>query len=294
VGEHLTAVPMRIDARKETATMPLNVQTMPIPGEALKVEKMPGHWLLAQLGKRVLRPGGRQLTDQMIEALHIRSSDDVVELAPGLGETARRTLKQKPASYTAVERDKDAAATVRKYLPEPNQRCVMGLAEDTKLPSASATVVYGEAMLSMQTPQKKAEIVQEAFRLLKPGGRYGIHELCLVPNDLNEDTKGEIQDELARAIHHGTRPLTTFEWQQLLYTEGFQVQAQAQAPMNLLEPWRLIRDEGLVGALRFVWNVAHNREARQRVLGMRRVFHKYRKHLAAVMLIGTKPEDVPQ
>ena len=31
---------------------------LPLPGVALAAEKMPGHWLLARLGKRVLRPGG--------------------------------------------------------------------------------------------------------------------------------------------------------------------------------------------------------------------------------------------
>ena len=71
-------------------------QTTPMPGEDLKAEKMPGHWLLARLGKRVLRPGGRQLTNRMIEALNIRPSDAVVEFAPGLGATARLTLQQKP------------------------------------------------------------------------------------------------------------------------------------------------------------------------------------------------------
>ena len=28
------------------------------PGEGLQTAKMPGHWVLARLGKRVLRPGG--------------------------------------------------------------------------------------------------------------------------------------------------------------------------------------------------------------------------------------------
>ncbi len=88
-------------------------KTTPMPGEELKADKMPGHWLLARLGKRVLRPGGRQLTCQMIEALNIRPSDEVIEFAPGLGGTARLTLKRQPASYTAVERDKDAAAMVQ-------------------------------------------------------------------------------------------------------------------------------------------------------------------------------------
>ncbi len=31
---------------------------LPLPGARLAAEKMPSHWLLAPLGKRVLRPGG--------------------------------------------------------------------------------------------------------------------------------------------------------------------------------------------------------------------------------------------
>jgi len=265
-----------------------------MPGEKLKAEKMPGHWLLARLGKRVLRPGGRQLTKRMIEALNIQPSDAVIEFAPGLGETARLTLSKKPASYTAVERDKDAAALVQKLLQGPERRCVVGLAEETGLPDASATVVYGEAMLSMQTPQQKSRIVREAYRLLRPGGRYGIHELCLIPNDLAETTKLEIQNDLSTVIHHGTRPLTIAEWQGLLEAEGFSVQTEAQAPMHLLEPWRIIQDEGLFGALRFAFNFLCNRDARHRVLGMRRVFRRNRDHLAAAVFVAQKQEAVPQ
>src|ERR1700692_3507961 len=114
-----------------------NSQTLPLPGEEFKAAKMPGHWLLARLGKRVLRPGGRQLTNRMIEALNIGPNDEVIEFAPGLGATARLTLKRKPTSYTAVERDKDAAALVQKFLHGPEQRCVVGLAEKTELPDVS-------------------------------------------------------------------------------------------------------------------------------------------------------------
>lgn len=74
------------------------------------VEKWAGHWLLARMGKRVLRPGGRELTQRLLARLAITQSDDVVEFAPGLGVTARLTLACRPASYTAVERDRDAAA----------------------------------------------------------------------------------------------------------------------------------------------------------------------------------------
>ena len=58
-----------------------DTHSLPMPGEQLKSEKMPGHWLLARLGKRVLRPGGRQLTRRMIEALNIQPADSVIEFA---------------------------------------------------------------------------------------------------------------------------------------------------------------------------------------------------------------------
>src|SRR6185503_4901738 len=102
-----------ICACKETV---LETITMVAPGEGLQTKKMPGHWVLARLGKRVLRPGGRQLTRRMLEALRIQHTDDVVEFAPGMGVTARLTLKLKPASYTAVERDQAAARIVGGYL----------------------------------------------------------------------------------------------------------------------------------------------------------------------------------
>ena len=261
-----------------------------ILGEELDTTKMPGHWLLARLGKRVLRPGGRELTQQMLNGLCIKSSDDVVEFAPGLGFTAQLTLNQKPASYMAVERDEAAASLVRRYLTGSNQTCLIGRAEKTGLSDATATVVYGEAMLTMQTPTKKQQIVKEAFRLMKPTGRYGIHELCLVPEDLDEDTKQEIQKALTDAIHVGARPLTVTEWRTLLETEGFIVHTQATAPMHLLEPKRLIQDEGFWGALRFVRNVLRDSEARHRVKTMRQVFQTYEENLAAIMLVGIKPD----
>src|SRR5215208_6344021 len=102
-----------------------NAMTATRPGEGLKTEKMPGHWVLARMGKRVLRPGGMDLTRRMLDALRIRESDEVVEFAPGMGVTARLTLALRPASYTAVERDEAAAKIVRGYLAGDSRRVVV-------------------------------------------------------------------------------------------------------------------------------------------------------------------------
>lgn len=261
------------------------------PPRVVPTEKMPGHWLLARMGKRVLRPGGLQLTHRMLEELNISCHDDVVEFAPGLGVTARLTLEKNPASYRAVERDQAAAATVRKYLTPPRQQCVIGSAEDTGLPSESASIVYGEAMLSMQPPPVKARIVAEAARLLRPGGRYAIHELCLVPDDVSAEVREEIERALSSEIHVGVRPLTRSEWRHTLKAADLTIVTEHLAPMHLLEPARLIQDEGLFRAMRFVWNVARDPQARKRITAMRRLFRKFRDHLSAIVIIAVKPPD---
>ena len=253
------------------------------------VEKMPGHWLLAKMGKRVLRPGGLELTHKLLGELAIGAQDDVVEFAPGLGVTARITLARHPHSYTAVEHDREAAAAVGRYLTESTQQCIVGTAEDTSLPASSASIVYGEAILSMQPGTTKARIIAEAARLLKPGGKYGIHELCLIPDGVSEATRTAIQQGLSDEIHVGVRPLTVSEWKELLESAGLKIISEHRAPMHLLEPVRLVKDEGLLRAIRFVWNVIRTPAARQRVRAMRKVFRTYRDHLAAIALVAQKP-----
>lgn len=260
-----------------------------LPGYKMKPEKMPGHWLLARLGKRVLRPGGLAMTQSLLADLAITSEDDVVELAPGLGLTAGLILDRKPLSYTGIERDKAAAAwTADRLSGAPEIRIRVGSAEKTGLPKSSASAVLGEAMLSMNSPEHKLQIMREAYRVLRPGGRYAIHELLIIPDNVATTVKTDIEDTLSAAIHVGARPLTESEWRHLLEKAGFTVRNVAYAPMNLLRPARLIADEGFFRALRFVKNVLSDSDARKRVLMMRRTFHKYRTHLNAISIIAQK------
>ncbi|HOL70481.1 MAG TPA: methyltransferase domain-containing protein [Bryobacteraceae bacterium] len=250
--------------------------------------RMPGHWLLARLGKCVLRPGGVELTGRMLAALNITPQDDVVEFAPGLGLTARAVLARNPRTYTAVEQDAGAAERMRRWLPA-SAKCLNATAERTGLPSACASALYGEAMLSMQTPEQKRRIVQEAFRLLRPGGRYGIHELCAVPDDLPASVLKEMERRMSLSIHVGVRLLTSPGWRALLEECGFIVEWEARAPMHLLEPRRVLRDEGLRRTLKILFNMIRDGEARARVREMRGLFRSFGDHLSAISLVARKP-----
>jgi cyclopropane fatty-acyl-phospholipid synthase-like methyltransferase len=269
-----------------------SAQNVDLPGKELEIAKMPGHWLLARLGKRVLRPGGLKLTRALLDELAIGRLDEVVEFAPGLGVTARMMLQRRPQRYTGVERDASARQWTARQLPtEPNISVIAGTADRTGLPSASASVVVGEAMLSMNTATHKRLIAAEAFRLLRRGGRYGIHELAIVPDGMPPEQQREIDRALSSVIHVGARPLTTSEWKALLESVGFRVVSIGYAPMHLLRPLRLIQDEGVLGALRLARNLVFDDAARQRVLAMRWVFERYRRNLSAIYLVAEKDRD---
>lgn len=259
-----------------------------MPGGRQSTSKMQGHWVLARAGKRVLRPGGIELTRKMLDALAIGPGDDVVEFAPGLGATAKIVLKRLPESYCAVERDPAAAELIRQRFAGQGRKVVLAGAENSGLPGECASVVYSEALLSMQTPQQKAKIIAEACRLLREEGRYGIQELCLLPDDISNETRQEIQAAMSREIHVGVQPLCPHEWVRLFQENGLRVTWIGTAPMHLLEPGRLLRDEGIAGGVRIVFRAASNPALGKRILAMRRLFHKYGKHLGAISLVGER------
>jgi SAM-dependent methyltransferase len=255
-------------------------------------DSVQGHWLLARLGKRVLRPGGVGLTRTMLAGADVADAD-VLELAPGLGRTAAEILARAPRSYVGAEQDPDAAEMVRDVIA--GQKGGSGTvrvadAADTGLPDASRDVVIGEAMLTMQGDAAKHAIVAEAARVLRPRGRYAIHELALTPDSVPEEISTEIRQALARSIKVNARPLTIAEWSRLLSEHGLVIDRVVTAPMALLQPRRVIADEGLFGALRFARNLLLNPDARQRVLAMRSTFRKHRERLTAVAIVARKPD----
>jgi len=253
-----------------------------------------GHWLLAKLGKKVLRPGGKKLTNWMIDNAN-PTNKRVVEFAPGLGITAAEILDRNPKTYTGVDQDPDAAtattlSTKQARLGIPTE-VINGVASDTGLPTGAADLVVGEAMLTMQGEKGKTAIVSEANRILTTGGRYAIHELLLTPNNVDQAVADNLRKALATTIKVNARPLTATEWSELLESNGFKVLSIKVAPMGLLQPKQMVEDEG-PRVLKIMFNLARNSQARKRVLAMRKVFSENAQNLGAISIIAEKVSDV--
>lgn len=244
-----------------------------------------GHWVLAKLGKKVLRPGGKKLTNWLIEAAN-PTGKRVVEFAPGLGITAKEILDRNPLTYVGVDADADAVATTSTQLAG-EARVIQGTADNTGLSDNSCDLVIGEAMLTMQGDKGKKAIIAEAYRILDKGGQYAIHELALTPNDVDVHVADELRKALARAIKVNARPLTANEWSALFEESGFKVVSTKLAPMGLLNPRQMLDDEG-VRVFKILFNLLRYPDARKRVLAMRKVFRANAEHLGSIAIVVKK------
>lgn len=259
--------------------------------EVKDINTAQGHWLLAKMGKKVLRPGGRELTEKLVENLKINKDDNVIEFAPGLGFTANLSLQKHPNSYIGVDADSQAINLLKNKFKSVNGTAldfIEGNAEKVELKECCATKLYGEAMLTMHADHRKLNIIKEAHRLLKPGGLYAIHEIGLTPNNISSELKATIQKDLSKSIRINARPLTVDEWTSLLDEAGFEVIHQETNGMFLLKARRIIQDEGFFNTLKIGWNIFSSKAARRRIGDMYKVFHKHEKHMNSIVLIARK------
>ena len=58
--------------------------------------------------------------------------------------------------------------------------------------------------------------------------------------------------------------------------------------MGLLNPARIIQDEGLIDAIKFFWNVLTQPKVRDRLLTMRGVFKQYERELGYIILCAER------
>jgi SAM-dependent methyltransferase len=273
-----------------TTAEPRTDEVISHPWDNLNRQTMPGYWLLASLGKRVLRPGGIKLTERMLDALQIGTEDRVVEYAPGMGVTARMVLEKSPCQYVAIERDGAAAALLANSFGDDQTRQVIhaDATDPVPLPTGFATVVYGESMLTIHSEEKKELVISEVLRLLQPGGRYAMQEISILPDDIDPTVAESIRRDVISAVRHPAWPKTTGQWRDFMARHGFEIIAENQRPVRLLEPERIIEDEGEERAFEFAWNILQDDVAIERVREIRRVFQTYADNLCGYSLVCRK------
>ncbi|BAZ44939.1 hypothetical protein NIES4102_19560 [Chondrocystis sp. NIES-4102] len=243
----------------------------------------PGHQVLAAAGKKILRPGGKAATEQLLSWANFQPGDTVLELAASFGESAIAIAKRFDVQVVGIEKNPASVIKARENIInarlEDRVKIIEGDIFHLEI-SDKFDYVLAEAILTMQSNVAKAKILAAIKNCLKPGGKFLAHEMIVRNNEL------EVRQSLSQSIRVNANPLTIEEWIKICLEAGLTIQQQQVGKMGLLNFNQMLQDEGLLGTIKIAWNVAVNPNLRQRILQMRRNFQQQANNLGYMVFIS--------
>lgn len=198
-----------------------------------------------------LHPGGDELTRRLADLAGIGSGDRVLDVASGLGTTARLLSAERGAEVLGVDLSPELVAAARREATEARlgelASFEVGDAERLSVQGDPFDVVLCECALC--TFPDQAAAVAGFRRALRPGGRVGIADVTLEPDRLPP----ELDTPIGRvACIAGALPAVGYE--RLLRDGGFTdvvVEPHAEAALATVDSIRdgLAAVHGALGGL---------------------------------------------
>jgi predicted O-methyltransferase YrrM len=252
----------------------------------LNLHTAPGHQVLATAGKKILRPGGRLATEQLLQWADFKPNETVLELASSFGYSAIALAQRYNVRVVGIEKNPDSVARARANVTAAGLSDRIEIIEGDIFHLDQLTqqfdYVLAEAILTMQSSSGKVKILAGVRDRLKPGGKFLSHELTA------QHQEADIQQALAAAIRVNASPLSEANWIAALEAADLTVQQQQTGAMGLLNWRQLLHDEGISSTIQIIWNILTHPPIRQRVLAMRRVFQQYRQDLRYIILCAQR------
>jgi SAM-dependent methyltransferase len=234
-----------------------------------------------RLATGLAQPGGPAMVRRALEGIGLEAGDRVVELAPGVGATAAVVLERGPREWTGVEPDPVAAEHLERALKGPGREVVQAPVDATGLAADSATVVMAEALLSTLDDDEALAVLQEARRILRPGGRVALHELAPA-----EAADAEAAEDLAAA---GLRPRPVADWRALAEAAGLVVVGSLAGRFAPPAPRDLMRAAGPRTALRVTREIARDGGLRSAVSATRQTLERRAVSLRSALVVAEVP-----
>lgn len=239
----------------------------------------------------MLRPGGREATDRIIKASHIKKETKVLEVAPNMGTTAIYLAKTFGCHVTGVDIHAESVEKARRNVENHGLEGLIDIQHGNamNLPFEDNTfdVIINEAMLTMLQGEQKKKALSEYYRVLKPEGVLGTHDLLIRGNMEDEGVKERLQ-ELRKLLHVNAQPLSEQSWCQLIKGSGFQQLISQTGKMSLLSLRGLIIDEGWDGIIKMIENARRDKDDEAYLFELIENFDKNDDLYGHITVIATK------
>jgi len=204
------------------------------------VARLDPYAFLAVLGKRVIHPGGRRATDEVIGFAGFAAGQRVLDIGCGVATTAIEVARRYAATVTAADISPLMLARARASVTRAGLTDRVSVEEADILalpyPEASFERVVAEAVtMFVDRPRAAAELV----RVCTPGGRVLATEFCW-----RRPPTAAAREIFLGQVCPGLQFDTVEEWTSLYETAGLTDLRVATGPFDMMTPRGFLADEG--------------------------------------------------
>lgn len=250
-----------------------------------KVEQLDPYAFFAVLGKRVIHPGGRAATDELIRRANIGADQWVLDAGCGVGTTAIRIARDCDARVTAVDIAplmlERAAANV--HAARLTDRIAVQHGDICNLQFADATfdrVVAEAVTMFVDRPRAACELV----RVCKPGGRVLATEFYW-----RKSPTPEARHLFLDLVCPGMQFDSLEDWVRLYRAAGLlQVEVET-GPFDMTTPAGFVHDEGLLNSAAVVTRAMSRLSYARKMMWLMPRVARAVPYLGFILVSGTKP-----
>jgi ubiquinone/menaquinone biosynthesis C-methylase UbiE len=226
------------------------------------------------IGISVLHPGGYKATKQLCSMLGLRKEHRVLDLACGSGTSSIFINKHHGCSVTGIDLSPELIAKAQKKNRHNEKLQFMtGDARKLPFPDASFDAVIAQAFFILI--DDKDTVLNEIYRVLKPGGHFGSLELSwfMAP------TKKAYNELLDKTCHDFIPRVKPFAgWEDLFASKKFLITGLMQKPMTQ-GMGSMLAAEGPVNFFRIMRIMLGSAAVRRKMTAVQKTFSKYRSCL---------------
>lgn len=202
-------------------------------------DQLPLPQFLESLGKTELKPGGSYATGATIRMLDLNSGEHVLVVGPHAANTALFVSMTTQTTTEALVKEESEKVTEGDPSLKRRSTARIGKIEELPFEDAHFDAALVEATLSYQSSDNQALTLKEIARVLKPGGRIGLHELVW-----RQPPTPELERKLADIWQGPVNPGVVKTWWDLLEQAGFKDVNNELAVVSYFTPKGMNADEG--------------------------------------------------
>lgn len=252
---------------------------------ATEVTRLDPYALMAVLGKRVIHPGGRRSTEELLARADLRPGQQILDIGCGVGTTAIRIARDYDAQVTAVDiaplmldrarRNIHAAGVAQRVTVERGDVLALRFGEN------SFDRVLAEAVTMFVD---RPHAAQELVRVCRPGGRVLTTEFFW-----RRPPTPEARAIFLGEICPGMSFDTLEDWVQIYRDAGLREVEVRSGPFEMMTPRGFVQDEGVVNSLAIMGRVLTRWVYLTRMAWLMPRMQRAVPYLGYITISGVKP-----